>query len=49
MKSKANQVFKTNKNNLRCDVHTFPKNLIIKRLYMWLQFGGGLMCFHPTT
>jgi hypothetical protein len=25
------------------------KKIIIERLYMWLQFGGALECFHPTN
>jgi hypothetical protein len=46
MKSKANQIyFKKFTNNSKCDVHTLPKNLIVERLYAWLQFGGGIMCF----
>jgi hypothetical protein len=55
MKSKANQIyFKKNKNNPRYDVHTLPKQLIVERLYIWLQFGGGgggggVVCFHPLA
>jgi len=25
-----------------------PKNLVAKKLYMQLQFLGGLVCFHPS-
>lgn len=39
-------ILKTSKNNSRCDVHMLPKTLIVKRLKMWLQFLGDLMCFH---
>jgi hypothetical protein len=32
----------------KCDAHTLPKKIIAKKLYVWLQFLGGLMCFHFT-
>jgi hypothetical protein len=32
--------------NPRCD-HMLPKKLIVKKLNLWLQFLGSLMCFHP--
>jgi hypothetical protein len=38
MKSKANQIDLKQAKNSRCDVHTLPKKLIAKKLYMWLQF-----------
>jgi hypothetical protein len=34
--------------NPRCDVHALPKNLVVEILYVWLQFLGGLVCFHPS-
>jgi len=48
MKFKANQIYLNKKKNSRCDVHTLPKKLIAKRLYVWLQFWVGLVCFHPS-
>jgi hypothetical protein len=36
-------MLKTSKNNPKCDVHTLPKKVIAQRLYLWLQFLGGLV------
>jgi hypothetical protein len=37
------------KKNPKCDVHTLPKKLIAKKLYVQLQFWGRLVRFHPTV
>jgi len=34
-------------NNPRCDVHMYPKKPNAKFLCFWLQFLGGIVCFHP--
>ncbi len=35
------------KNNSICDVHVYPKKPNVEFLLLWLQFLGGVMCFHP--
>jgi hypothetical protein len=46
--SQTNKIYlKQEKNSPKCDVHAFPKKIITKRLYSWLQFWGGFVCFHP--
>jgi len=35
-----------NKNNPRCDVHMNKKKPKAEFLFLWLQFLGGIMCFH---
>jgi len=42
-------MFKTSKNNPRCDVHTLQKEIITERLYLWLQVLGGLVCLCPIA
>jgi hypothetical protein len=49
MKSKTNQIYLKQAKKFKCNVHTLPKNLIVERLYVWLQFGGGLVCFCPKV
>ncbi len=41
-------IFKANKNNPRCGFHALQKKLIYKKIDLWLQFLGGLVCFHPN-
>jgi hypothetical protein len=44
---KYNLIYIFKKNNSRCDDHMLPKKLIVARLYLRLQFLGGLLCFAP--
>jgi len=34
--------------NPRCDVHMYPKIPNARFLFLWLQFLGDVVCFHPT-
>jgi len=34
------------KNDLGCDVHMYQEKPNAKNFYLWLQFLGGVMCFH---
>jgi hypothetical protein len=36
-----------NKNTSSCDVHVYQKNSNAEFLCLWLQFLGGVACFHP--
>jgi hypothetical protein len=45
MKSKFNQIFKTNEYNLRCDDHTFPKKINCKKIIHVITIWGGLDVF----
>jgi hypothetical protein len=33
--------------NQRCDVHMYPKKPNANFLFLWLQFLGAIVCFHP--
>jgi hypothetical protein len=34
--------------NPRCDIRMYPKIPNVRFLFLWLQFLGGVVCFHPT-
>jgi hypothetical protein len=37
------------KTNSKCDVHMYQKNSNVEFLFLWLQFFGGVTCFHPNN